>query len=201
MKKRFFLHGSVLVSILLMLLAAGCSNPEEKKSAHYQKGIEYQEKGNTDAAILEFKNAVQVDPKFADARYQLALAYLESGDIKSAFKEFKSVSDLDPDNIDAHVKTAELYFLAKQWDESHKHVDRILALEPTNVDGLLLKANLAIQEGNADLAEVTAGRHVLERLARLGQREDPVDHGPHGVSRDRTIHLLQRLPVTDEDSL
>ena len=65
------MNSSVIISILLVFLAVGCSNPDEKKNAHLQKGMEYQEKGDTNAAILEFKNYVQVDPKFADARYQL----------------------------------------------------------------------------------------------------------------------------------
>ena len=63
MNKQPFTYISIIVSILFILLAAGCSNPEEKKTAHYQKGMEYQEKGDNNAAILEFKNAVQVDPK------------------------------------------------------------------------------------------------------------------------------------------
>ena len=48
-----------------------------------------------------------------------------------------------------------VFYLARQWEESRKHVDIILALKPTNVEGLILKTNLALQEGNTELAEKT----------------------------------------------
>ncbi|HET98113.1 MAG TPA: hypothetical protein ENN98_05400, partial [Desulfurivibrio alkaliphilus] len=53
----------LILALLLAALSAGCGNPEQKKQAHYDKGLEYAEKGEHRAAILEFRNAVRIDGK------------------------------------------------------------------------------------------------------------------------------------------
>ncbi len=88
MKNRSFSTGTLFVHMLIILLLLGCSSADEKKNAHFQKGIEYHEKGDTSAAILEFKNAVQIDPKFAEAYAELAFAYDNRAAIENIDNKF-----------------------------------------------------------------------------------------------------------------
>jgi Tfp pilus assembly protein PilF len=44
---------------------AGCSRSAQ---SHLERGSAHLEKGNVDAALLEFRNAVEKDPMFAPAR-------------------------------------------------------------------------------------------------------------------------------------
>ena len=91
------------VIFTIALLFSGCSDPEKKKVAHYNKGMEYVEKEEWKTAIAELKNAVLIDPKYADARYQLGLAYIKDNQPKNAFREMLRATSLNPENLDAQL--------------------------------------------------------------------------------------------------
>ena len=76
-------------SAALLLLFAACSKPPTIESL-IAEAKAYQKKGDAKAAIIQFKNVLQRDPKNADARYLLGTIYLEHGDAKTAEKEFSA---------------------------------------------------------------------------------------------------------------
>lgn len=137
-----------LMVFLLLFFVSGCMDPMEKKTKHFQKGLEYATAQNNKAAIIEFRNALQIDPKYAAARYQLGLTYLKTGQTGDAFKELERASSLDPNNLDAHIKTAELYFLGKNFKESRDKVLAILDVDKTFADAYALLAQIELAEGH-----------------------------------------------------
>ncbi|MCP4671255.1 MAG: hypothetical protein GY857_08105, partial [Desulfobacula sp.] len=64
--KLFFRRILFFVLILtLFVLVQGCSSPEDKKQAFLDKGNQLFEQKDFVKAKLEYKNAIQIDPKFA----------------------------------------------------------------------------------------------------------------------------------------
>ena len=62
----------MLVFITFMLAAMlACGSREEKKMKLFEKGKTLYEQGDYVKAQLEFKNALQIDPKYADGYYWL----------------------------------------------------------------------------------------------------------------------------------
>ena len=61
----------------LSLLFASCSfrNPNEQKRGYLNSGEKYLAAGKFKEAAIEFQNALQIDPRFAEADYQLAITY------------------------------------------------------------------------------------------------------------------------------
>lgn len=154
----------------LLMATTSCSNDLEKKEAHYNKGMEYVTADNTKAAILEFRNAVQIDPKFANARYQLALAYLKNNEVKQAFKQFQRASSLDPNNTDALLKSAEMYFLGKAPKESREQVEKLLTIDPELPQAYALLASIELNEQKLDKAG-----NAIKNAIKLDQ-EQPSYH-------------------------
>ncbi len=107
-------------------MAAAISRRRFLDRSHYNKGLEYFEKGAIPEAIIEFRNAIQQEPRFADAHYHLSLASMSNKDGQSAMKEMLRASSLDPDNNDANLKMAGMLLLALQPDESLKYVMKVL---------------------------------------------------------------------------
>ena len=93
---------------------SACSDSSQKKEKHYSRALEYIKIEDEKAAVIELKNAIQLDAKFADARYQLGLLYLKAGNPKAAFGELQRAASLDPNNLDAGVKVAEFYLLSRK---------------------------------------------------------------------------------------
>ena len=78
----------VLCVVLFVAFAFGCGGPEEKKLKFLNKGKELYEKGQYTEAKLEFKNAIQIDPKYADAYYMLGMVEMKSGNPRGAYGSF-----------------------------------------------------------------------------------------------------------------
>lgn len=151
-----------IISIFLFFNLTCCSTPSEKKEKHYLRALEYIKINDDKAAILELKNAIQMDGKFANARYQLGLLYLKAGNTQASFGELQRAASLDPKNLDAGVKVAEFYLLSRKKDDSRKFVERALSVDPNYPDGLALLANLELIEGNVAKAEAAIDKALVK---------------------------------------
>ena len=157
----------IVILVVCLPVLTSCSSPEKDKVKFYQSALEYIEKNDREAAILQLLNALQVDAKYGQAHYQLGLLYLEAKESKKAFNSFLRASDVDPENIDANYRVAQFYLFNGQSTESRNKIDLILQMEPTHRPALTLLANVEIVEGNYEAA--------FETLDKIG---DAVDTSP-----------------------
>lgn len=155
-----------LFPVLLVFTFLACSsNPAEKRAKHMKRGEAYFEKEEFKKAIIEYKNAIQAEPKFARGHYQLALAYLKTGQPKQAFPELSKTVDLDPENLDAQLKLGQFYLLARQTGEAAEKALLVLQKEPENVDALFLQMGVLLQEGKSQEATV-----VLQKVTAIDEK-------------------------------
>lgn len=76
----------LLAGVLSLVLAACGGESSETLISQAKASIA---KGDTNAAVIQLKNAITADEKNSEARFQLGALYLESGDWASAEKEFR----------------------------------------------------------------------------------------------------------------
>ncbi len=73
MRKRYIVL--VVVMAVLAIVLVGCTrNPETAKRKYLESGMKYMDQKKYDSAVIQFKKALQVDPKYAEAHFQLATA-------------------------------------------------------------------------------------------------------------------------------
>ena len=128
----------LLGAVLVALTVAGCSRSAQ---SHLERGNAYLEKGNVDAAVLEFRNAVQKDPMFAPARLKLGELYLKRGNGAGALGEYVRAADLLPKDADAQLKAGSLLLAAGRAQDAIARADKALAINPKNPDALVLRGN------------------------------------------------------------
>ena len=161
MKRRAWLYG--LCGLLILALAVGCSGPEEKKLKFFNKGKELYEKGQYTEAKLEFKNALQIDPKYAEAYYLLGMAEIRSGNPRGAYGAYMKTVELDPKHLKAHLELGRLYLGARMMDKAQEEASLILKEDPKNEEGLLLQSALHMAKQDTGKA-----RAILEGLIGQG---------------------------------
>src|SRR3954465_14676797 len=127
-----------LTACLFVLLAgvalAGCGkDPEVAKREFMRSGQQYVVAGKYKEAVIEFRNAVQQDPRYGEARLALAGALLKTGDARGAYGEYARAADLLPNNIDAQMWAGEMNLLAGRFDDAKAHADKALNLDAKNV--------------------------------------------------------------------
>ncbi len=75
--------------VLLTFFLISCGKTQYTENEHLQRAIKYSNNGETKAAIIEYKNALQLNQKNASTRLSLGKLYLETEDGSSAENEFK----------------------------------------------------------------------------------------------------------------
>src|ERR1700744_520688 len=83
----------------LVFLSACTTDPNVKKIQYVKSGKKYFDKGKYQEALVEFRNAIEIDPKFAAAHYQLARTYLTLRNPGAAYGELQETVALDPKNL------------------------------------------------------------------------------------------------------
>ena len=147
------------ISILLLVMAlVACGGPEEKKAKFFNKGKQLFEKGDYVKAGLEFKNAIQIDPKFAEGYYMLGRTTQRQGDLKGAYTAFVKAVEYDPDLIGAHLELGRMLLLGGRSDDAMEKAAFVLAKKPDDIEALLLKGSVLLaQRKLADAIAVLEG--------------------------------------------
>jgi tetratricopeptide (TPR) repeat protein len=148
--RRCVLYAMALVAAVAFL--AACGGPEQKKMKFFGKGKALYEKGDYVKARLELKNAVQIDPKFAEGYHLLGMVALKTGDMNGAYGNFSKAVSLDPDIRDAQVQIGGLLLRSGRADEAMKKADLVLAGDPKHEDAHILKGAALLAKKETDAA-------------------------------------------------
>src|SRR5271169_5198419 len=97
---------AILLLAGAVLLASCSSDPNTRKLKYLRSGEKYSKSGKYQEAVIEFRNALEVDPRFAPAHYQLGSAYLALKKTDSAYRELNEAVTLDPSNSQAQIELA-----------------------------------------------------------------------------------------------
>ena len=100
----------------------GVQPPSKEAVEHYEKGGVLYDQGSIDAAIQEFREAIRICPKFAEAHSNLGLALKEQDRTDEAIAEYNKAISLRPDLAEAHNNLAVALYFKEQYAEAWKEV-------------------------------------------------------------------------------
>ena len=88
MKRKSFNRNAVLGAVLLGIASLSLTGCGQKTSEeHMLAARQFVEAKDSQSAIIEYKSAIQKDPKDPDARFELGQLYLQQKDFAAAEKE------------------------------------------------------------------------------------------------------------------
>lgn len=156
-------------AIALSLLLASCAtNPEKARLKYLQKGDAYMKQKQYASAAIEYRNALKVDPRYAEAYYQLAQADLAARDAQGAYNALGQAISIDSNRLDARLARAGLLFAEAHHDPSNaghyydlakQDVDYVLKQDPKNVKAYRILGSIfgAQKQYAQSLQEFTKG--------------------------------------------
>jgi tetratricopeptide (TPR) repeat protein len=149
----FLFFRLVLVLGCMAAFLTGCSrDPNVRKQKYFESGQRFFAGGKYREAVIQFRNATQVDASYGDAHYKLAQTYLKLQDWQHAFVELSRTLELQPDNYKAHVEIANLLIADGNLKLAQEHTDLLLDKLPNDPDTHVAVANLYGRQGKYDLA-------------------------------------------------
>jgi len=105
-----------------------------------KSGDEYAAAGKTAEAIIQYRNALEKEPKAGDVRLKLADAYLKQGEAAKGVQEYIRAADVLTDST-VQLRAGALLLMARRFDDAKVRAEKVLAAEPKNVDAQVLLAN------------------------------------------------------------
>ncbi len=164
---RSSLYYATLLSVILAAAFAisGCANPEKAKVAHVEKGEIYLKDEKYQEASLEFRNAIQIDERFAAAHWGLARAFEGLQRFPEAFDELRKTTELDAENFDARVKLGNYYIAAAKGRpemiaEAERLAKEILQKNANHVEGHILMGSVLYAQNQHDKAFAEMNRAI-----------------------------------------
>ncbi len=135
-------HRLALIASLCLGLVGACStSPETTRDEHLQRADAFLAQNKPNEALIEYRNAVEADPRSATARQKLADAYVRSGKPKDALEQYVRAADLAPTDAALQLRAGQFLLLAGRHEDAKTRAEQTLALQPTNVEALILKGN------------------------------------------------------------
>ena len=125
-KKILSLH--VVLSLILFTASCGQKDSQKDAETHFELGLAYsigiegtggeQRKELCERAIEKFKQAIKINPEFADAYFQLGLVYGELERYDEGISTYKEAIRIKPDFFAAYYNLGETYHKLTRHDES-----------------------------------------------------------------------------------
>ena len=136
------------VSLALLLVSCSTDDPQ-----HYiAEGKMLFDKGELESARVQFQNALQLDPKLADAYFQLALLDEKKQNWAGMLNNLMETITLDPKNLQSHLKLGQIYLVGGQLDKAAERARTALQLNQDDPTALLLQASVQFRQGQLDKA-------------------------------------------------
>ena len=143
--------------VLLACAAVACSgDPASRRQRYFESGNRYFDAGKWAEAALEYRNAIQIDPRFADARARLAESYVRLGNTRQALGELVRAADLMPHSLEAQLKAGQYLLAAGKTDDALVRANAALAIQGNSPSAHLLRGNAlaGAKEFDKALAEI-----------------------------------------------
>src|SRR5271165_1354350 len=93
----------IVMTVLLAVLVGCTRNPDAAKRKYLESGMKYMDQKKYDSAVIQFKKALQIDPRYAEAHYQLATAEMDLQHYPDGYKELSQAVELDPNHLKARL--------------------------------------------------------------------------------------------------
>ena len=119
--KRF----TALLLAASLLVAAGCGGSEARKEKSLEKGQEFLAERDYAKARVEFRNALQIDPKNAGARAMLGEAAENLGDYEEAVRSYRQALELDPGQVRARARLGRIMVFSGVPDQALELVEPV----------------------------------------------------------------------------
>ena len=117
---------AVTVTLTTLLLAA-CGSVSEAEKYSYA-GLEFENQGNLQEAIVEYDEVIRLDPQYTPAYYNRGNAYLELGQPQRAIEDFDEVIRLDSQFALPYALRAWAITLMGRDDDVQKDIERAVEL-------------------------------------------------------------------------
>ncbi|HEV2834479.1 MAG TPA: tetratricopeptide repeat-containing serine protease family protein [Pyrinomonadaceae bacterium] len=128
----------------------------------YRNGLDSLWLGNYDSAVGYFENAVNKNPKRAEAWVQVGYCKVKQGKSQEAIRAYLQALQLKPEDAEIHNKLGDAYYYAGRLREAIESYTTAKQIRPDNAETFYNLAIAYYESGNLTMAAAEA--RALQRL-------------------------------------
>jgi tetratricopeptide (TPR) repeat protein len=147
-RRKFSTLSLLFIAIVAAAVAfSACTTPEKAKAQHVARGEALLKDKKFQEAAFEFRSALQIDEKLADAHWGLSKAYEGLQRYQEAFEEMRTVVELDSNNLDVRVKLGNYYLMGGKESsaavsEAERLAKEVLQKDQNHIEGHILMGSV-----------------------------------------------------------
>jgi tetratricopeptide (TPR) repeat protein len=141
MKPRF------LILLVCIGLFCGCNrDPKAARDKYFKSAERYLSENKFDEAIIQYRNALQVDKGHIPSYLGMAKTFQKTGNHQNAIGIYQEVVKLDNRNKEARLQIGQYLLVgavrnAELFKQAQEQAEAVLKLDPSNVEALILLSN------------------------------------------------------------
>jgi thioredoxin-like negative regulator of GroEL len=128
----------------------------------YRSGLDSMWLGNYEGALGYFENAVNKNPKRAEAWIQVGYCRAKQGKTEDAIRAYQQALQLQPDSAEIYNKLGDAHFYAGRFNDAIESYKEAARLQPKSADAYYNLALAYRETGNQEMAEVQS--KIVQRL-------------------------------------
>ncbi len=190
----------------MALLLSACESPAERASGYLESAENLFEKGDIIKAEIDVKNALQIQPKNANARFLMARINEARREFQDMASNLRAAVDANPEFAEARIKLGSLYAMAGAMELAEEQAALLADVDRERVDAKIFLAQISAAKGDLErarlnleeaLAKEPANMQALGLLASISAATDLtgalelLDGGIAIAEDDRPLRLLR----------
>lgn len=198
--------GAVAVLVAVSLMLAACGGSHDRYLSHVARGKQYLAADNIDKASIEFRNALQIEPKNPEALYLDGTLEERRGNLRQAIGLYQAAMDAKSGYVPARAALAKLLVLGGMSKRALEIIGPGLIAHPNSAELLAARAAaghqlkddvdalkdaqraVQLQPGNEDGIAVLAGLY-----SNSGQRARAISLVKDAVAKKPTSVALRSI--------
>ena len=134
------------------LAAVFTQPPLDGAAAYRERGWEHAQQGDYVLAILDYGQAIRLDPNVADDYFIRGWAYAQKGDLDRAIQDYDQALRLAPNHAPYYVNRGEAYAEQGDYDRAFQDYDQAIRLDPNNASAYRVRSVAYANRGDYDRA-------------------------------------------------
>jgi len=142
------------------------NSAEAMADSLYRSGLDSLWLGNYDGALGYFENAVNKNPKRAEAWIQVGYCKAKQGKVEDAIRAYQQALQLKPDSAEAYNKLGDAHFYAGRFGDAIGAYKQAAQLDPKSAEAYYNLALAYHEAGDQDMSDVQSKlvKHLDEKL-------------------------------------
>jgi tetratricopeptide (TPR) repeat protein len=120
--------------------------------SEYFMGRNAELNGKTEEALVLYQKARPGLPTFSPIHRRLGFIMIAKGDVTAGLQHLNEAIAANPVDVEARLALAQNALYNRKFSEASEHVDQILRVYPKQLGANIIRADVALIEGNSDRA-------------------------------------------------